>query len=365
MATFFEATSQKNKLSKLVLSHSEVHGIGVGYANPRKPSQGAGTIVYVERNISSKRLATLKATMERTVGTASNVPIRFIKSGGFYTDKLVAAQPIYQTRLRPVPGGVSVGTATAGTGTAGVITVNYPNPSRLYVLSNAHVLNPTNDTSFHEVIQPGRSDGGQPGTDRIGRTYQSVIISTTSVNYLDASIAIADQNSLLDPRYLLGNTGQRIVLSGHFVSYPVGLRLRKTGRTSGYGTGTVESINATTRIQYPFGIGTFENQTIVQGDGVVGGPGDSGSVWIGRGFNGSDYAAAVHYSSTSNMTRSLCFPIQYAMQTFGLRIAIPATSSARPEAGSLKVAPRKSFAYTQPLTQRELEQINVVRAKRR
>ncbi|MRG26657.1 hypothetical protein [Laceyella tengchongensis] len=362
MATFYEATTQKNKLSKLVWSHSDVHGIGVGYANPRKPSQGAGTIVYVERNISSKRLATLKASMERTVGAASNVPIRFIRSGGFYTDKLVAAQPIFQTRLRPVPGGVSVGTATAGTGTAGVITVNFPNPSRQFVLSNAHVLNPTNDTSFHEVIQPGRSDGGQPGTDRIGRTFQSVIISTTSVNFLDASIAIADQNSLLDPRYLLGNTGERIVLSGHFTSYPVGTRLKKTGRTSGFGTGTVESINATTRIQYSFGIGMFENQTIVRGDGVVGGPGDSGSVWIGETNN---LAAAVHYSSTSNMTRSLCFPIQFAMQTFGMRIAVPATSSARPEAGSLKGAPRKSFAYTQPLTQRELEQINVVKAKRR
>ncbi|PRZ16542.1 hypothetical protein CLV36_102252 [Laceyella sediminis] len=35
MATFFEATTQKNKLSKLVSSHSDVHGIGVGYANPK------------------------------------------------------------------------------------------------------------------------------------------------------------------------------------------------------------------------------------------------------------------------------------------------------------------------------------------
>jgi hypothetical protein len=363
MATFHEALKHKNRISPVLLKRAEVMAVGVGYADPSKPKLGAGVIVYTHNKITPSNLYSLKGVVSKA-GTV--VPVRFVPSGTFKTSASVstpkAIKPtFFRSRIRPIPGGESIGKSDPfATGTAGVIVIRN---NQLYILSNNHVLIKNNSTDFSATVQPGPADGGISGRDTIGRAFQFVRLRQGEVNFQDSAIAIPNSNSLLNPRYLVSSSGKFITVPGHLLSYPVGLQVFKSGRTTGFVRGTVESNNVDIRVSYGGTLGTllFRNQSIIRGNtGPVSLPGDSGSVWL----RASDrFAAALNFAGTVDGIRSISNPIGTVMSTYGLRIAIPALGGAF-KAGAIRgIAPRRNAAYVQPLSDEQRKRTRAVLVK--
>lgn len=349
MATFNEALKHKDRISPVLLKRAEVMAVGVGYADPSKPALGAGVVVYTHQKIFSSSLSSLKGVVAKA-GTA--VPVRFVPSGMFKTN-VSSSKPkdirptLFGGRIRPVPGGVSIGKPDpSSTGTAGLIVTRN---KQLYILGNNHVLIKNNSSDFSATVQPGPADAAISG-NTIGRAFRFVRLRPGGVNFQDSAIAKPNSKSLLKPRYLVSAAGALVTVPGHLLSYPVGLQVFKAGRTTGFVRGTVESNNVDVRVDYGGTLGTllFRNQSVIRGDtGAVSLPGDSGSVWL----RATDrFAAALNFAGTSDGRRSISNPIGIVMSTYGVRTAIP-VSGGTFKGGAIKGnAPRGNLRYVQPLT---------------
>ncbi|MNI07127.1 hypothetical protein D3C73_601310 [compost metagenome] len=361
MATFLEALRQKNTLSPVLLRRSDIRGVGIGYADPSKPSHGAAVIVYTRKKIISTDITKLIRT---TLGR--EFPIRMISTGAFrphgtttkvkrkLTRKL--RPTLFRSRIRPVPGGTSIGRVNPfSTGTAGLITIKN---NQLYILSNNHVLIRGNSPAFSPTVQPGPADGGQLASDRVGQAFEFIPFNLTGVNFMDAAIAspLNNSNSLFNPRYLMDAAGTLITVPGHLNSYRVGETFIKSGRTTGSITGTVESIGVDSRVGPYAELGgavlLFRNQTIIVGP-VIGG--DSGSVWLRQSDR---FAAALLFAGSEN--RSVNTPIGSVMSTFGLRVAIPASKGGFRSGAVKGWAPHGNFAYVRPLMASQRKRIKAI-----
>jgi len=339
MATFESVLQVKRKLASKLLKRKGIYGVGVGFKNPANPKQGAALIIYANQ-AAAVRLGTRGSKFSAvSKGKTLTVPVRIVRCGK------CKANANYRRRIRPVQPGYSVGT-TDGSGSAGLIVRGASSSSRrLYLLSNNHVLNPDNTGGRIATIQPGGSDGGSSKRDRIGRLYCYVRLNPDGDNMIDAAITIPARRNLLNPKYPTVGA-----IPGHVTSYRVGDRLKKVGRTTGLRYGTVESVNTDLTINYGGRLGDlkFVDQTVISGSRPVSLPGDSGSVWLRRSDNA---AAAVNFAGSDDGRMSIAFPIHWAMQAFGVRVARPGN-----RAGAVKraVRGRSSGSRTRQLTAKEL-----------
>lgn len=348
MATFYEASKAKEQVADSLLKQSGILGVGVGYYNPKNPKDGAGIIIYSQK-ATAQTMSIPNSVSAMVEGKNLKVPVRVIKNNVFKSN--LSTKSRFTRRIRPVQAGYSVGTPR-WSGTGGVVVKN-SNGTRLFLLSNNHVLNKDNSSGYTETIQPGGADGGRSIRDRIGRLYSYVKLKKTG-NYIDGAISIPTSNRLLSTNYaVLGK------LRGNLTSYRVGSRFVKVGRTSGLVGGWVESINTDVKVNYGSygGLGEilFKNQTIIRSNTPISLPGDSGSVWV-------DYrtkrAAAVNYAGTQDGKLSVSYPIQWALQAFRMNVA---TSNKSAQQFNVKGKDNKS--YTRPLTSKELKTIDVIQNK--
>ena len=339
VASFSEALAAKQARMTELKADENVIGIGVGLLDPSDESKGAALIMYVRRDLPTAALDAIPKTVATTVeGTTVSVPVRVEQSGEFFSNVFVkqvpdavaawlldlrSADPEYTRRVRPVPAGYSIGTPR-WSGTAGLIVINYPAANQLYVLSNNHVLNNDNTTSYTETLQPGGADGGQSGTDRIGRLDRFVQLQKDSDNYLDAATAIPLDNGLLDPRY----GKRRWVLPGHYVQYRVGWKMVKAGRTTG-DVGEdhdviVDSVHTDVSVNYGsyggLGVVAFKDQSIIKSSEPVSLGGDSGSVFLRKDDR---YACAVNFAGPASGQYGVAFPVNWFMSAFECRVAAP------------------------------------------
>jgi hypothetical protein len=347
MATFAEVLRLKKRMAKQLLKQSGVYGVGVGYKNPNKPKEGACLVVY-----SSGRAAARLGKQPRSTqsGKRKEIPMRFVHTPKFRL-RASASAAQYTRRIRPVRAGYSIGTSS-GSGTAGLI-VRRVGSSRLYALSNNHVLNLNNSTGYTATYQPGGADSPS-SRDRIGRLDRFVQLRRSG-NLIDGAISVPLRSSLLTPQY--ARVG---IVPGHVTAYRIGERLKKVGRTSGYVNGWVESVNTDVRVDYGDfgGLGTvqFDNVTVIRGNNPVSQPGDSGSVWLRRSDN---YAAAINFAGTSDGRTSIAYPVEWFMQAFRMRVARPGG------VGQVKRVNGRGSQYTRPLTLRQLRRISVLQARSR
>ncbi|WAH37774.1 chymotrypsin family serine protease [Alicyclobacillus dauci] len=360
MANFRAACHAKSGICQSLLKKRGVVGVGVGYADSKNPKKGAAVIVYTRKAATASNLSLPQNVTVRMQGKPVSVPVRFIASGPIFANGTVSPTQ-FRGRIRPVPGGYSVGYpsipgSNGVSGTAGIIGINFPGRNQLYICSNNHVLNRNNSTGFTETIQPGAADGGRSGPDTIGRLDRFVPLRKDAVNFLDAATSIPLSNSLLDPRYALVGA-----LPGHLLSYGVGERFKKVGRTTGFVRGTVESINVDVNVNYGnyggLGVIRFTNQTVVVSNTPISLPGDSGSIWLRDQDN---FVAAVNFAGPAGGLRSICFPFNTFAQVFGIRVARPGRT-----VGAVKMPKTKRpYAHTRPLTKQQLAKIKVVTANR-
>ncbi|MFD2370705.1 hypothetical protein ACFSO0_12275 [Brevibacillus sp. GCM10020057] len=354
MATYREALRAKQALVKRWKKMPGVVGIGVGYVNGRNRKDGACVVMYTldAGATATGRCPTCVAVKSHRAKGHATVPVRIVASGRCSCHPVTrpgAASGRFRRRIRPVVAGYSVGYPGIS-GTAGLIVAQAARRAQRYLLSNNHVLNHNNSSSYTETIQPGGADGGRSGRSRIGRLYRFVRLRKNADNYMDVALSIPTSNRLLAPRYATVGA-----VRGHVQGYALGARLKKVGRTTGRVSGVVESIHTDIDVDYGSlgGLGTirFRNQTVIRGNGPISLPGDSGSVWLTSG----NYAAAVNFAGSADGRLSIAFPVHWALQVFGLRVA-----RTNGRLGRIVRAGRRNHAgYTRPLSAAELRRIEL------
>jgi len=172
--------------------------------------------------------------------------------------------------MRPAYGGASIGHVKGATGTLGcAVKRGY----ETLILSSNHVLANEGDASFGDVIlQPGYADGGRDPYDRLATLDHYLPISFNyGINRVDAALA-----KPISPNDVSSDVLDVGVPTG-CAPASLGIRVKKSGRTTGLKYGEITQVNAIIRVKYRRGWALFGNQFVISpGDFSRGG--DSGSV---------------------------------------------------------------------------------------
>jgi hypothetical protein len=317
MATQQDVVRVKEQHKGELLTKPNVVGVGVGYkVSGRTKTTQISVVALVRQKVPRAGLEP-EAIVPRQVGGVSTdvVEVGDLKALQTPTD-----------RWRPAPGGVSVGHVRVTAGTLGCV-VRARSGVRL-ILSNNHVLANSNDANPGDVIlQPGAVDGGHEPDDAIAllERFCPIDFSETPATCSLARAVAAVGNALarlVGSRHRLATywtNPQAVNLVDAAVARPLddrsvrddilgigpitgtapaqlGMRVRKSGRTTGLTTGEITVLNTTVSVGYGSGrTAQFEDQIV---SGPMSSPGDSGSLLVsgeeplavGLLFAGSDQA---------------------------------------------------------------------------
>jgi hypothetical protein len=170
-----------------------------------------------------------------------------------------------------------------------------------YVLSNNHVLALSGQGSTgDDVSQPGLIDNGC--------AVSTVVADLTAMaplgggSNVDAGVA-ALRTGLMDPTGFIEDIG---VPSSIVAPPTVGMGVAKSGRTTGFTTGTISSINTSVSVRYPRSCGSnrtftisYTNQVVINSSTFSAG-GDSGSLIAAN--NSSHNPVALLFAGSSTTT---------------------------------------------------------------
>ena len=213
------AREAKDRFRNQLLGHPDVHGLGVGYR--RRAGEKTNEYAVVVHVHSKLPLDDIPET--RRLPTQ----LRFENDRGSQIIVLVDVQEHLKptpesSRVRPVPGGVSVGASgTLGGWVWDTVT------NQAVALSNAHVFG--TDVG-RTVSQPSLEDGGRDNVDSIASVLRS--------GSFDAAIAVPVSPDVVSKSIM--NAGPAVF----GVAKPaVGMRVQKTGSVSGLTFGVVDLID--------------------------------------------------------------------------------------------------------------------------
>jgi hypothetical protein len=284
--------------------------VGVGIA--KKVVGGRQTnepciVVFVERKLP-------KSDLERK----DLIPNRIetMKTDVVETGRIVALQ-LRTVRIRPAPGGVSIGHFRITAGTLGAVVRR---SGVRVILSNNHVLANSNDGRRGDaILQPGSYDGGT-AADQIATLEDFVRIVFDGFldrllglfgivrparNVVDAAVArpLRDtdvSNDILEIGPVSGTT-----------SATLDMPVRKSGRTTGLTQGRVTAIAATVRVSYGLTrMARFRDQIVVT---ALSQGGDSGSLVVDSG----NRAVGLLFAGSSNTT--ILNPVASVASQLGLQ----------------------------------------------
>lgn len=261
-----------------------VNGIGIGHK----------TINGIDTGIPCLKVFVTQKLPPSNLHPTQVIPQRY---KGFLTDVIESGDIIPHantTKVRPAPGGVSIG--PAGSATAGTLgcLVSTASGTALttFVLSNNHVMAGNNTLPIGTLIlQPAQGEGGANPGDGIATLSSFVTINFSGGNNLvDAAIAQVSNLSLVTNQIIdIGN------ITG-IASAIVGTPVQKSGRTTGYTTGTIQSINTTLTVNYGGGnTAIFIRQIVTT---PMSSPGDSGSIVLDM----SNRVIGLLFSGSSTIT---------------------------------------------------------------
>lgn len=304
----------ENKL----LQKANVVATGLGY----KVSQGERTtelcvVCSVERKLPQTQLD----SKDMVPATLDGLPTDVVETGP------IRAFQSRTDKIRPAPGGVSIGHPNITAGTLGCIVRK--NDER-FILSNNHVLANSNAAQNGDpILQPGPVDGGIMPADQIavlsdfvpiqfpdapsdcsiatGATRAANFIAellaskarlravTTQAgpNLVDAAIARPLEDADVLDEILEIGTIQDVGVA------QLGMAVQKSGRTTGFTRGQILQVDVTVNVQYgPGQVATFTDQVM---SGAMSQGGDSGSAvldennnLVGLLFAGSDNSTIIN-----------------------------------------------------------------------
>jgi len=262
-----KAHGVKKEFERELLSKSNVTGVGVGYKIINgKITDQVCVRVYVKKKLPKEALD----PGDMIPKTIDDVLLDVIEA-----DFVIHLDPTrpedHQLPFNVLLGGISVGNYTSrGSGTLGGSVFDNILGEDM-ILSNWHVLCGSSACIPGEVIiQPGRVAGGTGElADVVGRFHRFAL-----TDEVDAAIA-----RLTGDRFLL----KKIFGLGAFseIAAPrLGMRVRKSGRTTALTSGMINDESATVTVAYPDGNREFRNQIVIESGSSVSERGDSGSIWL-------------------------------------------------------------------------------------
>lgn len=290
---------------------SNVHATGVGIrVKGGKPQPGAFVLkvyVYDKIDLGDATPALTKNDFQGVEIDVEPLPIQLAlataqRAKARSSKKASAGAPgggvsAQRKRIRPIVGGVSIAPINEHfVGTLGCFLRRISGGTeQIFALSNNHVLADTNRLPIGtQVVQPGPEVAPTNPGDVFAALSSFVPIQFPStrlnpvVNRLDCAIAVVTDKRAIKTGKIFGIT--RFTPS---VLTPVpGMRVIKSGRTSGVTTGIVTATRVN-GVQINYGtrtaprIATFNDTISIVGDGGVpfSAPGDSGSIIIDRDTN--------------------------------------------------------------------------------
>lgn len=335
-----EVRKAKKQHHQRLMGKRNVVAVWVG----KKKSGGVTTeidavIVGVKKKEPLSRLATQDVIPSALQVDSKAVPTDVVETG------VIKAFQSRTERIRPVPGGVSVGHVAI---TAGTLGGWVRKGGQRLMLSNNHVLAASNDGQVGDpILQPGVHDGGIAPNDRIATLKEFVQIHFLGVpsecqlsnmavkaanwlcallgrgtrfstyveisNLVDAALGLPLDPSLIEPS-TLGEAGQ-VFLKG-FTNLEMGTPVRKYGRTTGFTTGQVVGLDASVQVQYGEAqIALFDQQIVIDPPGFSA-PGDSGSLILVTHDGVDAMVGALLFAGSDEIT--LVNPIGFVVQLLGL-----------------------------------------------
>src|SRR5215831_2027037 len=284
----------QNRATPALLRHEGVIGSGTSIDDQGQPV----VVVYTDR----PGVTGIDAAVE-------GVPTRVAMIG-----KVIAYSKSVDPKAKPGGSTVQMGTSTGNDleCAAGTLSCVVIKSGTEYFLSNNHVFARENAASIGERIDaPGRYDGKPrcAQTAEAGTLADYRTISFSSNNVVDCAITLP----------VAGRAYSKTEAGGYQPSTTtqaasVGLACKKTGRTSGLTTGSVQAINVTIQVQYSSGIATFTNQVQFPGSFIR--SGDSGSLAVTQ--SGNDPVALMFAGGSGG---SFGNPIGSVLSALGVSIA--------------------------------------------
>jgi hypothetical protein len=225
-----------------------------------------------------------------------------------------------------------------------------------YILSNNHVLGRAGQAvAGEDISQPGLIDNGC----RVATVVADFTVAPALSSGVDCAIAQLRPGTM-DANGLIEDIGQ---VSSVVKSATVGLAVAKSGRTTGFTTGSVSSTSTTVSVRYPSSCGghngptfTFTNQVVINSSTFSAG-GDSGSLIVSN--NGACHqpvALLFAGSSTSTIGNPIGLVLSRLSSSLGRTVSfVGGTCSASAEAAVSDNGPNEAaveFA-TQSMRSRE------------
>ncbi|TLZ75093.1 MAG: hypothetical protein E6K08_09385 [Methanobacteriota archaeon] len=277
-----------------IFARANVVGVAVGNkVTGGRETNEACIVVFVEAKRPEAQLRHRDIVPKALGGVRTDV----VETGRFRALRATQTTNMDRTkRIRPAPGGVSVGHFQVTAGTLGVLARRSGRP---VILSNNHVLANQNAARVGDpILQPGPADGGRL-QDTIARLVDFVPIQfherrlgplgrllaalfalvglsvkrlpTGQANLVDAAVA-----EPIDA----GSVARDILGIGRVTrtrDAELGMRLRKSGRTSGITEGRVTALDATVEVDYGGQTAVFREQVVSD---LLSKGGDSGSLVV-------------------------------------------------------------------------------------
>jgi hypothetical protein len=289
----------------------------IGFGLGEKISGGVRTgetaiVVFVRNKLPRKSLATDLAIPAEINGLTTDVveiggDFAALGNGGALDPS--AFQP------RPVPAGVSIGTA-ATTGSLGY-PVRRPDISEPMILSNCHILaDLSNPSATPDIYQPGSPQAAAQSTSRIGRFRAAVPIDfqSGSVNFMDAAVATVTPGACRASIRDIGPiTGAQDPVGGETVKI--------YGEASRYAVGVIQYQFTSLSIAYDVGSAWFEDQLVIKRDPqspAIARNGDSGSLVIKAPFVACGLLIAAYGTDWAIAT-----PIERILTRFRMSLVTP------------------------------------------
>lgn len=271
----------KHGCSLQLLTKANVVGVGVG----TKIRNGIDTaqpclVVFVTEKLPISGISAEDVIPARIESIETDV-VQFSMTGGGVAKQRLPL-PDRVKRWRPVPGGVSGGHyAFKGAGTLGG-WVKDDKTGETLLLSCWHVLtNMGKCRRGDPIIQPAWSDGGRHPKDTIAFLDRWVDVKMLTpkrsfdeakkklkkildkgisppINYVDAALARPISEDVVSSEILdVGKVSSE-------AEPRLGMKVKKSGRTTGVTYGQIATVDVDILIQYPVGIALFSDQFIVR-----------------------------------------------------------------------------------------------------
>lgn len=269
---------------------ANIVGVGIGLGDGSSMAGSPGDPILEIYTLEPESNGELRARLASVAGISaladSDFPIHAVHTG------VIDAQP-HRMRLRPAPGGISIGHRLITAGTFGCLVRgrNAPRNNRLMILSNNHVLANTNAGPLGEsILQPGPADGGHHPADQVAvlERFIPINFAAGSANIVDCATGWAWPDRVRrELMYISGGVIRYFRVGATPVGAVLGMPVGKSGRTTQLTSGRVTAVGVTINVSYPGGrVARFTNQIAVRSpSGNFSAGGDSGSLiwtWDGR-----------------------------------------------------------------------------------